>query len=360
MLAATRLGGDGMTLVIDHTIVNHEEGAYNWSFDQDPDVVVTGGTYLGGYSFGFNGNYSTSVRNHGYIYGRYEGVITKDAVNYGTIRSNITAVDFSNLVDNYGDIEGGIYSSFDYDKGVFNHGNISGRVGVYFLSAPNMIVNDATISSTDTGDLPKAIEIDELFRASCHIVNNGTINGSIVLPGYRNDEFASLSIRNSGTINGSLELSNKGTGQITYYGRNGTLSGSITFGYGKGVAYAGVGGGTILTSGEGLDYIYCGTGADTVGLDATNSSNRLTYISGFDSSNDTIELNHMNQPELVAGQRPAFTYADAATSTDDHLFLNPSTNLLYYDADGNGSGSAYAMAHVAPGTHLTASNFKVV
>ena len=56
----------------------------------------------------------------------------------------------------------------------------------------------------------------------------------------------------------------------------------------------------------------------------------------------------------------AFTTGSAATTADHRVVYNQATGELYYDADGNGAGTAALFATLQGAPVLTASDFTVI
>jgi Ca2+-binding RTX toxin-like protein len=124
----------------------------------------------------------------------------------------------------------------------------------------------------------------------------------------------------------------------------------------------GLGGADYIDGGLGNDSLYGGTGTDQfVFSTALNAASNVDGIMDFALGVDKILLSQsifagilgtLDASEFQIGN------ADAAT---DRICYNPGTGQLFYDADGNGTGSGLVLfATVTAGTALTINDFVMV
>lgn len=125
----------------------------------------------------------------------------------------------------------------------------------------------------------------------------------------------------------------------------------------------GGGGGDRLAGGPGNDVLIGGPGRDgflfDAALDAAGNVDRILDYSVVD---DTIWLHHSVFVGIPAGPLSASAYREgtAATDADDRIIYYRATGQIYYDADGNGVGTAVLFGRVTPETALTHLEFLVV
>lgn len=320
-----------------------------------------------------------SVLNHGDIQGLY-GVDFNET--YGSIVNFASATISAN---------GGQAVAFEYGHGsLLNQGDIVGAdTGVYDGGGSVSIDNEGSISTTtdpsvelsgagekvvNSGEIrstSKAIVLDpgataaiqnsDVIQASLYSVdasqggavtikNTGTLDGDILLGNAVNR------ITNLGAILGDVSLGDAGS---VFDGHGGTVSGTIMGGAGADKIMAGNDGET-LAGGKGHDNLYGGAGADTFAFSSFAAADTDT-IHSFDVASDTIQLDHAVFTHLQSDATPAFSIGTSASSATDFLFYNSGSGVLFYDPDGSGTAhAANAVATLAPGLKLTASNFSVV
>lgn len=131
----------------------------------------------------------------------------------------------------------------------------------------------------------------------------------------------------------------------------------------------GQGGNDRLWGGLGNDLLYGGTGKDTFVFDTKpNAKTNLDKIMDFNVRDDAMRLDNAIFTKLGSGSPAApkllnakfFTVGDKAKDGNDYLIYNQDTGLLFYDADGSGSGKAVALAQLMKGLALTYKDFFVI
>ncbi len=128
-------------------------------------------------------------------------------------------------------------------------------------------------------------------------------------------------------------------------------------------------GNDILYGAAGKDVLTGGAGQDVFVFDTRpNKKTNLDTITDFSVADDTIWLDNAVFKKLGKGsaskpgalKKAFFKAADKAKDKDDYLVYNKKTGILYYDADGSGSGKAVEITKLAKNLKLTAADFFVV
>jgi Ca2+-binding RTX toxin-like protein len=118
-----------------------------------------------------------------------------------------------------------------------------------------------------------------------------------------------------------------------------------------------------LMGGLGKDVLNGGDGKDTFVFDTTLSSSNSDKISGFSSKDDTIALEKDVFSALTGStlSASAFYSGTKAHDSSDRIIYNKTTGVLYYDADGSGTGSALTkFAQLDKNLKLAASDFILI
>jgi serralysin len=151
----------------------------------------------------------------------------------------------------------------------------------------------------------------------------------------------------------------------------GTNGANILNGNGGADDLAGFGGNDVLLGGDGddllngggaSDVLNGGAGADRfVFADALGPTN-IDGIQDFVSGQDRLLLDHGVFTGLSVGglSSGAFVTGTAAQDADDRILYDSATGNLYFDADGNGAGSAILFANLNGHPTLAASDFVVI
>jgi len=136
---------------------------------------------------------------------------------------------------------------------------------------------------------------------------------------------------------------------------SGSTFGDVLTGNGVANELQGNGGNDTLTGGLGADTFVFATAADST----TNHDTVTDFLSGTDK----LEFAAFSFTGLgAAGPLDASTFVlgTAALDAGDRLVYDSSTGDLFYDADGNGSGSSVLVASFGAGTIVAASDIFVV
>jgi serralysin len=114
-----------------------------------------------------------------------------------------------------------------------------------------------------------------------------------------------------------------------------------------------------LVGGKGSDVLTGGAGADAFVFNfVPNTSNNRDTITDFTSGTDVLQLSKAIYTAIsgaIGGlATEQFWSAPGAVTghdADDRIVYNPTTGILYYDADGSGSGAAVQIALLGTSTH---------
>jgi Ca2+-binding RTX toxin-like protein len=191
----------------------------------------------------------------------------------------------------------------------------------------------------------------------------GRLSGT---PGYTaaNSEINTITIKatDKAGLSASMPLAVKAINTPTILGTAG--ADSITAGLGNDSISGGAGNDTLsggagddtLVGSTGNDVLTGGAGADRFVFDSTLGVSNFDTIKDFLIGTDKIVLSAMTFSGFVgsstglaitAGNLVVGTGATAiAKDKDDYLIYDTTSDLLYYDADGNGSGAPVAFVKV--------------
>nr|MBA2771892.1 M10 family metallopeptidase C-terminal domain-containing protein [Sphingomonas sp.] len=127
---------------------------------------------------------------------------------------------------------------------------------------------------------------------------------------------------------------------------------------------SGGGGADDINGGIGNDRLSGGAGADGFYFDtALNAVSNVDKILDFSAVADSIYLDQSIFTGIGAlGDlaEVAFHLGTAAADADDRIIYDQPTGNLYYDADGNGAGSAILFAQLTPETTLSNLDFILI
>ena len=113
----------------------------------------------------------------------------------------------------------------------------------------------------------------------------------------------------------------------------------------------------------GSDSLTGGAGSDTFVFSTALSKTNVDAITGYTVADDRIQLDHAIFNKLTAGVSIAdyFQVGTKADSANDFIIYDSKSGKLFYDADGNGTGSAIQFATIAkPIGTIDAAEFTVV
>jgi len=122
-------------------------------------------------------------------------------------------------------------------------------------------------------------------------------------------------------------------------------------------------GANVLDGGGGNDTLVGFGGADTFAFRTALGGSNVDTILGYSVADDTIALDDAvfaGIGALGALGANAFHTGAAAADASDRIVYSAATGQLFFDADGNGAGSAILFATVGTGLALTASDFIVI
>ncbi|MFI0843492.1 hypothetical protein [Mesorhizobium sp. IMUNJ 23232] len=114
----------------------------------------------------------------------------------------------------------------------------------------------------------------------------------------------------------------------------------------------------------GLDTLNGLGGTDTFVFSATIGATNIDTIADFSAAADTIELENAIFTKLTATGALAVgnfraNASGVAVDANDHIVYETDTGKLFYDADGNGAGTAIQFAQLSGNPVLTAADFVV-
>jgi VCBS repeat-containing protein len=194
---------------------------------------------------------------------------------------------------------------------------------------------------SQTGNLAGTVGYDAADTASLTATIKATDAGGLS---------ASMSLKVS-VINTSTILETAGADLI----KAGLGNDSISGGAGNDTLSGGAGNDT-LVGGAANDLLTGGDGADRFVFDATLGAANIDTITDFVTKTDKIVLSakvfnafkgSSAGSAITAGNLVVGVGTTAvANDKDDYLIYDTTSDLLYYDADGNGSGAAVAFAKV--------------
>jgi Ca2+-binding RTX toxin-like protein len=121
-----------------------------------------------------------------------------------------------------------------------------------------------------------------------------------------------------------------------------------------------------LYGGAGKDTLKSGTGRDVFVVDTRpNKATNLDKITDYNVKYDTVWLNNAIFTKIGAnGALKAGAFwtnnTGKAHDRDDRVIYDKTSGVLYYDADGTGSGKAVAFATISKNLPMTSKDFYIV
>ena len=118
-----------------------------------------------------------------------------------------------------------------------------------------------------------------------------------------------------------------------------------------------------LSGGAGRDRLTGGSGADQFAFDAAlNRNTNVDTITDFVSGQDEIVLDSTVFSRFSVGEdiTDHFSATGRPSDGDDYLIYSATNKVLYYDADGNGSGAGVAFAVLTGVSTLNATDFLIM
>jgi len=122
-------------------------------------------------------------------------------------------------------------------------------------------------------------------------------------------------------------------------------------------------GANVIDGKGGSDFLFGLGGADTFAFTTALGAGNLGRIVDFVGGTDKIALDDAVFTAiggLGALNANAFHTGTSAHDADDRIIFNSATGELFYDADGNGAGSAVLFAKLDGSPTLAASDFMVI
>jgi Ca2+-binding RTX toxin-like protein len=121
-------------------------------------------------------------------------------------------------------------------------------------------------------------------------------------------------------------------------------------------------GSNVLAGRGGNDHLYGYAGADQFLFNTEAGAANADWLDDFQAGTDKILLDNSVFTALADGALPAsaFVTGTAALDADDRIIFDSATGSLFYDADGNGAGSALLVAVIPLGQALTAADLLVI
>jgi Ca2+-binding RTX toxin-like protein len=167
--------------------------------------------------------------------------------------------------------------------------------------------------------------------------------------------------------NGTWSFATNADANVAHsYGINATSpTGNMAKGTGLGLlghsavdTLTGGAGNDVIAGGPGSDTLSGGAGADTFAFTMAPSAGNLDRITDFTSDSDNLAFARAAFGALSGGELSpaAFVQAAAALTPDQQVIFNTATGIVSYDADGNGSVAAIAVAQLSDGQTLNAQD----
>jgi Ca2+-binding RTX toxin-like protein len=137
---------------------------------------------------------------------------------------------------------------------------------------------------------------------------------------------------------------------------------NILIGGGGNDTLYGLGGNDTLNGGDGSDLLIGGAGADDHVFRNVLGAGNIDLVLGFVAGSDRILLDDAIFTGLSLGalSANAFRLGNVALDADDRILYDQVTGNLFFDADGNGSGSALLFARLDGAPVIAASDFQVI
>ena len=162
------------------------------------------------------------------------------------------------------------------------------------------------------------------------------------------------------TLPNQVEILQYG-GSGDFHGIGNNLINVVAGGEGDDILEGG-GGGDVLFGGGGTDLLIGGAGGDHYYF-ATPLGSPIDEVQDFDVANDEFYLDRRIFTQFTTDgtiTEAQFHSGAAAHDADDRIVYDPTTGIVYYDADGNGGGAAIGFASVTPGLELSHLHFEAL
>ena len=278
-------------------------------------VGPIGGTIIG----------DSMITNDGLINNEAQTDLTiKDIAGASTLRfTNSGAVQ----------INGALNYSTENGKLIVNN---SGSFAAIVMNSSNTASNNPDLSIINRGDM-KGISLlkTDISTASLEVFNYANISGNITSnSGKLTTDLQKIGdvIVNTGTIDGNISF---GSSSDYYFGRNGSITGSIEGNFGNDTLIGGDGKNVLrgqgdddhLVGGKSNDILDGGDGYDTVGFDGLISDYSFTR-----NENGSISAHSdISGDDLMIDVEQAYFTGDNQLFTAEQLLENTQNNLLIHN-----------------------------
>lgn len=263
---------------------------------------------------------------------------------------------------------------------------ITGNLGNNVLSGGigNDTLNGGAGKDTMNGDeghdrLDGGLGNDTLNGGAGNDTLIGNIGNDSMTGGAGNDTYSVNSL-----LDKTIELSNEGIDTVvssitltlgdhlenltlTGVGVNGVLNGTgndlnnALQGNGLNNKLDGGAGDDTLAGGAGMDTLIGGAGNDTFVFNtALSTTTNIDRVSGFTHGQDMIALSHTTFAAISTLTGANVVNGNVALDADDRLIYQASTGKLFYDADGNGAGTAVHFATLTGVGSVDVTDFMLV
>ena len=350
-----------------HTIVAGDTASLGFTLDRTaPAPVITGGAYANG-KVTLNGTSSAGDQISIYDGSTWLGFATTGSNGTWSFTGNAAPGQTHSYGINGTDLAGNMgRGTINYVPGVTPTTTTTPTTSTTTTSSTSTTTTSSTSSTATQPTSPLATGFTSISTANGQATLTGTSGVGDQISIY--DGWTWLGFATTGS-NGTWGFTADAAPGATHtYGINAmTPAGNISTAPGRGLL--GSSGADTLTGGVGDDVITGGPGADTLtgggGADTfaftTAPNGTVDRITDFASGTDKLAFAQSAFSALAPGElsAAAFVQAAAAFAADQRIIYNQTTGLLSYDADGNGSGAAVAVAQLNAGQALKAQDIKV-
>ena len=292
----------------------------------------------------------------------------KVAVNIGGAVFNFASDDVVDMT--VGSVNGSNGQSLEFSNIEILHANIGNDVVTGTVNG-DTIYGDEGRDTLNGGD-----GADALYGGTQADILNGGAGADILYGGEGADklnggdgpeiDFASYEDANYGDLYISLIRPQDNTGAASgdqYSGIEGLIGGAghdtIVGDQHDNTLIGGSGNDTFI-GGFGTDLLSGEAGSDTFTFTAAAGNTNADFILDFEHGIDVMKLLQSRYGALGAVvDAGEFTVGASANDADDFIIYDQDTGVLYYDADGNGSGVQRKFAAVEIGVTLTYEDFLI-
>jgi Ca2+-binding RTX toxin-like protein len=248
-------------------------------------------------------------------------------------------------------------------------GGIAVGSGNSYTVTPSDAGKQISVTASYTDALGNPESVSSALTSLVAVVSSGSSGNNTLVGGSGDDEL------NGGSGNDVLT---GGAGNDHLLGGSG--NDNLDGGTGDDELEGGSGN-DVLTGGSGNDHLSGGSGNDTLngglGQDELNGgsgknvfifntalgASNIDIINDFRPIDDTFQLENAIFTSLTTTGTLSSSYlkiSTAAGDSNDYIVYNSTTGVLYYDADGSGSGAAVQIAMLGSKLALTNADFVVI